>query len=336
MRQGSFRVLGRSPPTAFAAACQLPDGSVLVSGGRTSTTVESTCYSVDPANGAVRVLDGMSEARLDHKVLLTNPTTVIAFGGSCTDILDASGGVVHVDGSLATEVFDIRVGKWRPGTLAIPNISHPLIARLPAAIIVAESRWSAAKSRSVTSVWCIDPGQMRATRSWTLDDTHCTGLVATSSGVLLFRGEAGRHSLLLVDETDWVPCGVELEWKPSAELLTYGEGVFAFGGDPLNPSAQLLRWTMTHGWERYMQLGAARGGALTATLFAAGQILVVGGADETDAEIIDLQRRTTGFVGRPSQPRWAHSAVSVADGVLIVGGRDADNIELFADRLLES
>jgi len=139
-----------------------------------------------------------------------------------------------------------------------------------------------------------------------------------------------------VDETDWVPCGVELEWKPSAELLTYGEGVFAFGGDPLNPSAQLLRWTMTHGWERYMQLGAARGGALTATLFATGQILVVGGADETDAEVIDLQRRTTGFVGRPSQPRWAHSAVSVADGVLIVGGRDADNIELFADRLLES
>lgn len=331
MRQGSFHVLGRLPPTAFADACQLADGSVLVAGGRTSTALRRTCYSVDPTNGAVRELDGMSEPRLDHKLVLTDPTTVIAFGGSDTDVLHASGEVVHADGHLATEVFDVRVGKWRPGTLAIPNLSHPLIARLHETIVVAESRWSAAKTKSVTSAWCIDASQMRVTRSWTLSDTHCTGLVATTSGVLLFRGEAGRPSLLLVDETNWVPCGVELEWKPSAELLTYDDSVFAFGGDPLNPSAQVLRWTIAHGWESYTHLGAARGGALTATpVGGAGQVLIVGGADEADAEIVDLERRATVFVGRPSQPRWAHSAVSVTGGVLIVGGRDAENVDLFA------
>jgi hypothetical protein len=70
---------------------------------------------------------------------------------------------------------------------------------------------------------------------------------------------------------------------------------------------------------------------LTATPLGNGRILVVGGVDESTAELYDPPTGTWTPGGTLNEPHWGHVAVRLTDGRVLVagGGRYSAGAELY-------
>src|SRR4029453_18431312 len=88
--------------------------------------------------------------------------------------------------------------------------------------------------------------------------------------------------------------------------------------------------TATGSWSATASMARPRA-HVTATPLGNGRSLVVGGVDELTAELYDPPTGTWLPAGSLTESHWAHVAVRLADGRVLVagGGRDSADAELY-------
>ena len=93
------------------SAVDLPDGGVLVAGGQAQPEVAAAAAVVIDADGRVRSVGSLRQARFKHTMLPWHADTVLVIGGTSDDRTLLR----------TTEVFDLRTETFRPG----PRLVNP-------------------------------------------------------------------------------------------------------------------------------------------------------------------------------------------------------------------
>ena len=285
-------------PRDTHTATKLPNGTVLVHGGRTftadplSTTFLNTSELFAPGTGTWAPTGTAFYERTQHSATLLRNGKVLVVGG----VVPSS--IQPPYGPGGTELYDPATGRWENAApLNFPR-------EYPAVTPLSDGRVLVAGGSDPTGK---DPTVPRTAEIF---DPVTQGWVPTGS---LVFGRGLFTATLLTSGLVLVVGGVDFndEARQTCELYEPAAG----------------RWRLTG------VLGAYRLGH-TATLLNVGTVLVAGGVYYTsgsqyptiaDTEIFDPTTELWSFVGLLNEARVNHTATLLPDGkVLVVGGAQKD------------
>lgn len=307
-------------------ATLLPDGKVLVAGGRDSndqTLASAELY--DPSTGTWTTTASMTEARGGHIATLLLNGRVLVVGGGVGP---------------STELYDPGTGTWSATGSTMEGRKYQSATLLPdGKVLVAGGHGggsdtapipaSAALYDPLTGLWTAT-GTMLAIR-----DSHTA--TTLPDGAVLLASVSGDplDSAELYDPTSgtWAVTGIMIEARyihtatrlPDGKVLVAG-GVNGVSGrstasaELYNPSSGTWLAAGTMGGVRHYH---------TATLLPDGRVLVAGGdgryegADDplASAELYDPSSETWTAASSMLEAHWGHTATALRDGtVLVVGG----------------
>ena len=324
-------VQGSSTPTVSLAgplydhtSTLLPDGTVLVAGGRSGITAPLNTAQVFNATGtSVGSVLTMNSARYGHTATVLANDTVLVAGGHDTTTLQACE-IYNVGAGTFTPIGNMKSPRENHTATLLPNGKVLLVGGLDngAPVVTAELYDPSSQTFTYTA------GNLNTARY-----DHTATLLANGQ-VLIAGGSNGSISLASAELFNpatgaFTVVGSSMtaaRQRHAAALLSDGTvGLFGgFGAAPLasaetfNPSTNTFTATagaMTH----------ARDG-LTATLMGAGEVIVAGGVDATgspvqDCEMYNYTPRTFALSGLLATARTQHTATILRDGqALIVGG----------------
>ena len=308
-------------------ATLLPDGKVLVAGGRDSndqTLASAELY--DPATGTWTATASMTEARNGHIATLLVDGRVLVVGGGI--------------GS-STELYDPDTGTWTATGRTIEGRIYQSATLLPDGKVLVAGGYgggsdpptpipaSAALYDPLTELWTAT-GTMLAIR-----DTHTATLLPDGRVLLAGVSSDPFDSAELFDPMSgtWAVTGSMIEARkihtatplPDGKVLVAGgiNGVTArstASAELYDPSSRTWLATGALGGVRYYH---------TATLLADGRVLVAGGegryegADDplASAELYDPGNGAWTAAANLLEAHWGGTATLLADGtVLVVGG----------------
>lgn len=301
-------------------ATLLPDGRVLVAGGRSSEPLVAPLASAelyDPATGQWTVTGAMNVPRSGHTAtLLSGPGCtphcgkVLVAGGAVSQLADVMNPGTEV--TATAELYDPAAGTWSPtGSLPAARGSHtasllkgtPCEAAIPPSwcgkVLVAGGERAGTTTELADST-LFDPatGQWSPAGSLASARRLHTATVLRDGAVLVVGGRSTATADPLADPV------------PTAERFDPATGAWGSAGSPIIRRAE-------H----------------TASLLADGRVLVVGGLDQLaqlrrSAEIYDPSTPANPWPATPVVPamtdaRARHTATLFPDGgLLVVGGGD--------------
>lgn len=325
-------------------ATLLPDGRVLVTGGRNPSWPSYALDSVeifDPATGTWSLGPPMSVPRAMHTATSLADGRVLVTGG----IRDQSGA-----GHASAEIFDPTAQTWSHAGAMNEARSWHAATRLADGRVLVSGGWNG-NGAAGTELYDPGAGTWRVTGDLVvrryghtmtrLDDGTVLLAGGSNSGDLqdtlhvteLYDPAEGR-SHRVGDAFDGGVMQPATRLPDGGVLLTGGNGggvggsaVFG-GGQRFDPHA--------HAWIRTAPMAGRRYGH-TATLLANGHVLVVGGENQHSA-YPTLSYETLRSTERydPANERWegsadldearaGHTATALADGTVLVAGGDAVN-----------
>jgi hypothetical protein len=345
-------------PRTLHTATLLPDGRVLVAGGRAvggdDVPALSSAELYDPATGTWTATGNMHYARAWHTAtLLANGTVLVAGGqvdglpgGNCpaecpSSQVDPSGAIA------AAEIYDPSTGAWSlTGSMTSPRFEHTATLLDDGRVLVAGAEL--APDKLIASTELYDP----ATGSWTSTGSLNTArwqqfAVKRLDGQVLIAGGYGPSLLRSVEiygpgtgtwrqATDLLAPraqrGVAVTLRDGSMLIAAGDG----GNDHMLASAEIYR--VNGGSTATGSMNITRGEPAYA-LLSDGRVLVVGGFDVpgtgkvlTSAEVFDPAAGTWSSAGDMSVDRFDFNATVLADGrVLVTGGTSMSGIESSAE-----
>jgi hypothetical protein len=290
---------GASPTGSMATARSghtatlLPDGRVLVTGGRDETSEALASAEIyDPTTGTFEPTGSMATARggitgAGHTATLLTDGRVLVTGGEKGR--DDPGGLS------SAEIYDPTTGAFAPtGPMANARTGHTATLLSDGRVLVTGGL---ADKDALASAEIYDPE---------------TGTFGPTGSMASARG--GHTATLLPDGRILIAGGLKLggaDWPvlATAEIYDPKTGTFS----PTGPM------TIAHdrSFGRYLH---------TATLLREGGVLMAGGGDGTEggtatAEIYDPKTGTFSPTGSIAISRWVHTATLLVDGrVLITGG----------------
>jgi len=321
-------VTGSSSPTVSLSGPRyahtstlLPDGRVLIAGGRNTSTALSSSQVYDPAVPSFSDAGAMATARFGHTATLLANNTVLLTGGNDdagaisqaelwngaftgagslttarekhTATLLLSGKVLLVGGLnggspiVSAELYDPATGAFTPtsGNLNTARYSHTATLLSNGKVLIAGGY---SGSIALKSAELYDP----TTGAFTV-----VGAMATARQ---------RHAAVLLND--------------GAVAMIGGQGTGAplSAADVFNPSTNTFATAPG-------SMASPRDG-LTANLLASGKVLVAGGVDATGnpvggTEILDPATGTFSLSGLLATARTQHTATLLQSGnVLLVGG----------------
>ncbi|HKP03197.1 MAG TPA: kelch repeat-containing protein [Chthoniobacterales bacterium] len=285
---------GRTSHTATL----LPDGKVLLVGGRNTGGDLATAELYDPATGTWMPTGRLNTQRRSHAATLLPNGKVLVTGG-----LQGGSPGANYSALSSAELYDPATGTWTiTGSLGAARGDHTstLLASGKVLVVGGRPRFSGQDGNPrVTTVELYDP----ATGNW------------SSTGSLNF-GRSGH----------------------TATLMPNGEVLAAAGfndGDELS-SAEIYNPT-TGTWRTTANLARSRGGH-TATLLPSKKVLIAGGFFDHQsgsvgtAELFDPTTETWMPTGGLVTTREEHTATLLPDGtVLIAGGSTRASTELYVN-----
>ena len=331
----------RGPRGSFTATL-LPDGKVLVAGGRsarTETRQRASAELYDPGSGTWSATGSMHGPRDGHTATLLQNGTVLVSGGS-----DGGGGM---ENQLATaELYDPSTGTWTT-TGDMPEGTgsgrHTATLLRNGQVLVVGSTYG-----NPSAAELYDP----STGTW------------TATGFLNVRRQLSTATLLpdgRVLVAGSPPNGRDFG-TPTAELYDPSTGKWSVTGNmgrirvgqtatPLSDGTVLVAGGSSHGgskttasaevydpssgsWTAVGKMVATRFGGWTATLLADGRVLVVGGFTggnemRASAELYDPGTRTWTATASLGLARAGHTATLLPDGRVLVAGGGSASAELY-------
>lgn len=313
---------GMSAPRAGHTATPLGNGTVLVAGGYNGAYLDTAEIYTEATNTWVLVGDFMNSARGYHTATLLVDGKVLVAGG-------ASNGVVLN----SSELYDPGDQSW---TQTVNAMSTP--RNVHTATLLADGRVLVAGGADdmgavVSSAVVFDPSD----ESWTSVDMmgfpreYHTATLLDSGDVLVVGGDDGASVLAsaeLYDGAGWTPA-VMMDGPRGAHtatLLGNGDVLVTGGIDgafvPL-ASAALYTPPPVDAWTPVQSAMSTARNLHTAALLASGEVLVVGGLDDTGASLASAELYTLP-VGDPCAAADDCQTGSCVDGVCCDAPCDGD------------
>jgi len=302
-------------------ATLLPNGKVLVVGGRYSTTMYATAELYDPATGIWSTTGSLSTGRVYHTAtLLPNGKVLVA------------GGINSAYAKLPTaELYDPSVGTWSTtGPLSTAREYHTATLLSTGKVLVAGGTGGS----NLLTAELYDPsvGTWSATGSLSTARYLHTATLLPNGKVLVAAGNGEGNIFLLTAEIydpgagTWSATGSLSTGRdfhtatllPNGKVLAAGgessTGVFILTAEIYNPSPGTWSATGSMVWGR---------GAHTATLLPNGKVIVSGGyagggLGMTSCDVYDPVAGTWSATGALSTGRYSHTATLLPNGKVLV------------------
>jgi WD40 repeat protein len=325
----------------FHTATLLPDGKVLVTGGRSTETLSlSSAELYDPAKGTWSPTGSLNVPRVGHTATLLANGKVLVVGG------DASTTPPSFGRNGTAELYDPGTGTWSfTGDMIGARCCQTATLLDDGKVLVAggfnlDNVKTAELYDPVTGTWSMT-GSLNNARYW-----H-TATLLQDGRVLVARGsDDGDLASTLSSAELYDP--VTGTWSAAAssgagsvfhtatlltdgKVLVVGGNTGGIGGDGVLAMSELFD-PATGNWSEAGSLAAERY-SHTATLLPTGDVLVAGGQDQQNhyphltyedlgiAESYDPSARTWARTGSLLSARSGHTATLLPDGrVLIAGG----------------
>lgn len=308
-------------------ATLLNNGSVLVVGGATSSTVLPSTELLAAGSAAWHFSGSLNGARNYHSAtLLASGKVLVAGGQNGNTVLGTA------------EIYDPATGNWSSaGTLNTPRTHHAAVLLTSGQVMVIGGT-SGNGATTIATPELYDP----ATNSWTNAASATARWYEAASllpnGNVLVSGGASSGKTALASADLYIP---GLGWSGSvggmitsrmghsATALPTGAILVAGGFNGANTIGTGEIYSVTsNSWLSAGTLGTARW-SHTSTLLSSGQVLVVGGFDASNnplasAEIFDPSLNAWAGAGSLQNARAQHTATLMSGSrVLIVGGQGA-------------
>jgi hypothetical protein len=278
-----------SVPRYGHTATLLPDGRVLIAGGRgNGATVQQSVEAYDPALDRFFALDDLPGPRTNHSATLLHDGRVLL-----------AGGVGDGEWLASTVLIDPRSGRNAPsGDLAEAQMGHGATLLEDGRVLVAGGLLQRSDGAvEVAAAELFDP----ASGSFAPAAIYATDNSLFPPG----RGPVWPSATRLRDGR------VLLAGNLMAEIFDPAANAFEAGGSMQDPS-------LRHGsyWH-------------SATLLSDGSMLLVGGSDEMNrsstVQRFDAARDRFTLAGVLHVPRSLHTATELSDGSVLVAGGDTWN-----------
>lgn len=302
---------GLATARSGASAEMLPNGLVLVAGGRASDqwTCLDSAELYSPATRSFAATGSLATARCRQAEVRRANGQVIVIGG-----VDNTGAPLA-----STEIYDAGTGTWSSGApLASAHADHRAALLNSGDVLVAGGTVDTAEKLSnSTSNWS-SAGTLVAPAIY-----HTLTVIADGR-VLLVGGSQAQF--YLPSSNNWYPAPAPLasyHESHTATRLNNGQ-ILVVGAQ--GPTTELFD-SKSNAWSHAAAGSAARRGH-SATLLADGSVVLAGGLDwNTPADLASevYSSNWSNFAPGPGMltPRSAHSAVLLSSGrVLLAGGMD--------------
>ena len=200
---GGFTASGAmGTPRTGHTATRLPDGKILIAGGRNSTCLYSCPERIwasaelyDPATGTFTPTGRMAQARYGHTATALPDGRVLIAGGTTPDLPDT-------DMSSSLELYDPATGTFASaGTMLRPRSHHTATLLTDGRILLAHGRTQGENSMASATLEVFDPllGKSTLLTSDLTTRYRHTATRLLSGDVLLAGGTEGGGGIKLVE-----------------------------------------------------------------------------------------------------------------------------------------
>jgi subtilisin-like proprotein convertase family protein/N-acetylneuraminic acid mutarotase len=330
----------------FQTATLLPNGQVLVAGGRSTNGVALTNAELyDPATEQWTVTGPLNTGRLAHTATLLPNGQVL--------VVEGSGGVFTNSAIFSSaELYDPATGKWMVASPLNNARTGQTATLLANGKVLVAGGWSdnAPGSGVISSVELYDYAIGTWTATTNLMTTACylhTATLLTNGLVLVAGGDDGTKILnsaeLFDPASGWMGTGsmmTSARYFHTATLLPNGLVLVAGGQGNSGVLTNAELYDPASGWMGTGSMTDART-YHTATLLANGKVLVAGGYGNgsvlSSAELYNpASGGTWTGTGPLKNARTGHTATLLPNGqVLVAGGHNASGVVLSSAELYD-
>jgi N-acetylneuraminic acid mutarotase len=333
-------------PRAYQTATLLPNGKVLVVGGRGLLVVSAAWQPPGPAISSAELYDPktrvwssagtLSAPRYGHTATLLKNGKVLVAGGNST-VPNASF-PAGADSLSSAELYDPQTNSWSlAASMHSARASHTATLLADGRVLVAGGvDCSTAAGIVLASAELYDPAanQWTATAPMSSPRANQSATLLSDHRVFLIGGidhfwnsgavpTVGLTTANLFDPTtdSWAPAP-SMRYpriSPSATLLPNGRVLVVGDSGGSEQTTELFDGTVER-WSVGPKPAAGRASHV-AVLLHSGAVLVAGGLVDRSAELFDWHRNTWASAGTPAVTRSAATATVLDNGqVLVVGG----------------
>jgi len=322
-------------------ATLLPNGKVLVAGGRDGSSILRSAELYDPATGTWSVTGRLSTSRIFHTATLLPNSKVLIAGGYTSDA-PPSFGITN-----SAELYDPATGTWSAtGALTAHRAWHSATLLPNGKVLLAGGAGGSDNSSILDTAELYDP----ATGTWSATGRlrgarYAHTATPLQNGKVLVAGGSNDGDLASTLDTAelydpatgmWSITGDLNESRVlhTATLLPSGKVLVAGGYNwpPTSLNSAELYDPAAGTWSNTGNLIAARD-SHTATLLPNGKVLVAGGDDWNrgfpptslnSAELYDPPTGAWSNTARLNTSRYSHTATLLQNGKVLVAGGDND------------
>lgn len=323
---------------AETAPVRLPDGRVLLAGGRDPVSgVRATAELWNPADGSWSDTGSLATGRHGHATAVLPNGSVLVAGGA-----DSGGATLS-----SAEIYNPAAGTWSAAPALATAGRLRTAAGLPSGrILIVGGLDGSGNPLTSCEIYVPDPAGWTSTASMSSNRADAAGLILPDGRVLIAGGGTGSGALTTCEIYDpalgtWSPTGPLSVARANcvATLLPDGK-VLVAGGSPggsYHASCEIYD-PATGTWTPTGSMNVARGNFAVIQL-RDGKILAIGGSTNSvgrlataACEIYNPVTGTWSPTGSLNIPRNSHTATLLLDGrILVTGGADRDVAAVFLD-----
>jgi hypothetical protein len=313
-----------------AASIRLPNGKVLLTGGRIATTTLSDAALFDPASGLWTIATPMNSPRYNHTMSLLPNGLILVTGGASSS---------SPSGVASTELYDPTDQTWTTNvSMSLPRTAH-WAALMPSGRLMVGGGNSPFNSTEMydqnEGAWS-PTGLMISARGLHIATLLANGKVLVTGGFHQTAGPLTSCELYNPTNGTWSSAAsmASPRYYHTATLLPDGKVLVVGGRDTTNTVTGMVELydPTSDIWTNTASLNVPRG-YHTATLMLNGKVLVAGGVNNSNllssTEVYDPRTETWSFGGNLNTARDFHPAQLIPAGKVLIGFNDFAPPEIY-------